>query len=101
MNANSLLSWTHYVKLLQVSDVEARNRYASEATKEAWSVRTLQRNISSQYYNRMVSSLVKERVHNEMVELNRINQQSKLDYIKDPMILEFLGLSENNTYLER
>ena len=100
VNANSLLSWTHYVKLLQVSDVEARNWYASEAVREAWSVRTLQRNISSQYYNRMVSSLVKERVHNEMIKLNKVNQQNKLDYIKDPMILEFLGLSENNTYLE-
>ena len=100
VNANSLLSWTHYVKLLQVSDVEARNWYASEAVREAWSVRTLQRNISSQYYNRMVSSLVKERVHNEMIELNKVNQQNKLDYIKDPMVLEFLGLSENNTYLE-
>lgn len=98
--ANSLLSWSHYKVLLQVSNDKEREWYASEAVREAWSVRTLQRNISSQYYNRMVSSLLKERVHSEMIELNKINQQNKLDYIKDPMILEFLGLNENNTYLE-
>ncbi len=48
----------------------------------------------------MVSSLVKDQVHTEMIEANTFNQQNKLDYIKDPMILEFLGLGENNTYLE-
>lgn len=100
VNAKSLLSWTHYIKLLQVNDVTARQWYADEASKEAWSVRTLQRNISSQYYNRMVSTLVKDHVHNEMIEVNAANQQDKLDYIKDPMILEFLGLDENNAYLE-
>ena len=45
-----LLSWTHYEKLLQVQDTEARDWYAKEAYEQAWSVRTLQRNISSQYY---------------------------------------------------
>ncbi len=100
VNAKSLLSWTHYIKLLQVDDIKARQWYADEASKEAWSVRTLQRNISSQYYYRITSSLLKNQVHNEMIELDTFNQQNKLDYIKDPMILEFLGLGENNTYLE-
>jgi len=98
--ANSLLSWSHYKTLLQVNDDETRKWYASEALKEAWSVRTLQRNISSQYYHRIVSSLVKNKVHDEMLELNSVNQQNKLDFIKDPMILEFLGIDDNNTYLE-
>lgn len=98
--ANSLLSWSHYKVLLQVSNDKEREWYASEAIRETWSVRTLQRNISSQYYKRMVSSLVKEHVHDEMITLNKVNQQNKLDYIKDPMILEFLGLNEDNTYLE-
>lgn len=99
-NANSLLSWSHYLKLLQVNDINARQWYANEAVKEAWSVRTLQRNISSQYYNRMISSHLNIQVRDEMINLNNVDQQNKLDYIKDPMILEFLGLNENNTYLE-
>jgi predicted nuclease of restriction endonuclease-like (RecB) superfamily len=44
-----LLSWTHYERLLQVADPEARDWYASEAYDQSWSVRTLQRNISSQF----------------------------------------------------
>ena len=48
-----LLSWTHYRILLQVNDKEARDWYAKEAIEQTWSVRTLQRNISSQYYYRM------------------------------------------------
>ncbi|MCQ2797329.1 MAG: PDDEXK nuclease domain-containing protein [Bacilli bacterium] len=100
VSSKCYLSWTHYRILLQVEDEPARKWYANEASKEAWSVRTLQRNISSQYYNRIISSLVKDQVHDEMIEVNTSNQQNKLDYIKDPMILEFLGLGENNTYLE-
>ncbi len=100
MYANSLLSWSHYKILLQVNNDEVREWYASEAVKESWSVRTLQRNISSQYYHRMVSSLVKDKVHDEIIEINIDNQHNKLDFIKDPMVLEFLGLDENNTYLE-
>lgn len=51
-----LLSWTHYERLLQVADPEARDWYASEAYDQSWSVRTLQRNISSQYYYRMLKT---------------------------------------------
>ena len=50
LKSGGLLSWTHYVKLLQVKDAEARAWYKEEAASETWSVRTLQRNISSQYY---------------------------------------------------
>ena len=100
VSSKCLLSWTHYRILLQVEDEKERNWYANEAYKESWSIRTLQRNISSQYYKRIVSSLVKDQVHSEMIEINKTNQENKLDYIKDPVILEFLGISENNTYLE-
>lgn len=48
------LTWTHYRILLQVKDTEARNWYAREASEQTWSVRTLQRNISSQYYYRLL-----------------------------------------------
>ena len=49
-----LLSWTHYRVLLQVNDKEARDWYVKEATTQTWSLKTLQRNISSQYYYRML-----------------------------------------------
>ena len=52
----NLLSWTHYRTLLQVEDGTARAWYAKEAAKQTWSVKTLQRNISSQYYYRMLKT---------------------------------------------
>ena len=51
-----LLSWSHYAVLLQVKDKEARDWYEKEAAEQTWSVRTLQRNISSQYYYRMLKT---------------------------------------------
>ena len=50
------LSWTHFRVLLQVNDEAAREWYAAEAATEAWSVKTLQRNISSQYYYRLLQT---------------------------------------------
>lgn len=52
----ALLSWSHYNVLLQVKDKTARDWYEKEALKQTWSVRTLQRNISSQYYYRMLQT---------------------------------------------
>ena len=54
--SSRLLSWTHYRILLQVSDKQARDWYEKEAVSQAWSVRALQRNISSQYYYRMLKT---------------------------------------------
>lgn len=64
-----LLSWSHYRTLLQVKDLEARDWYEKEAAEQIWSVRTLQRNISSQYYYRMLGTQKKEFVESEMKEL--------------------------------
>lgn len=65
------LPWTHYRKLLQVKNEEARLWYINEAASEGWSVRTLQRNISSQYYERTLLSQHKEVVREEMHEITR------------------------------
>lgn len=54
--SSGLLSWTHYRTLLQISDKAEREWYENEARNQTWSVRTLQRNISSQYYRRLLSS---------------------------------------------
>ncbi len=96
---NSLLSWTHYEKLLQVDDEEARSWYEKEAFEQTWNVRTLQRNISSQYYYRMLKTQDKTGIENEMKELTS-QYQDKLEFIKNPVIAEFLGMQENSSYYE-
>lgn len=95
-----LLSWSHYRTLLQVDDEAARNWYLKEAAEQTWSVRTLQRNISSQYYFRLLQSQHKELVEDEMMKLTAPLQQDKLEFIKNPVIAEFLGLSSNSDFTE-
>ncbi len=62
------LSWTHYRILLQVHDDTARRWYEKEAYEQTWSVRTLQRNIDTQYYYRLLQSQDKKAVESEMKE---------------------------------
>ena len=93
------LSWTHYRILLQESNANARSWYEQEAAREVWSTRTLQRNISSQYYHRMLKSQHKELVHNEMIE-KTTHLQDRLEFIKNPVIAEFLGFPQNTTFSE-
>lgn len=95
-----LLSWTHYRVLLQVEDEKARNWYAKEAATQMWSVRTLQRNISSQYYYRMLQTQKPEIVEQEMKDLTSPYQNDKLEFIKNPVIAEFLGLAPNTDFTE-
>lgn len=93
------LSWTHYRIILQESNAEARAWYENEAANEMWSTRTLQRNVSSQYYHRMLKSQDKAIVHDEMVKLTA-PLQDKLEYIKNPVVAEFLGFKNNTVYTE-
>ncbi len=95
-----LLSWTHYRVLLQVHDTEAREWYAKEAVEQTWSVRTLQRNISSQYYHRLLKSQNKELVESEMKTLTDGYNDDKLEFIKNPVVAEFLGMSTDTSYTE-
>jgi predicted nuclease of restriction endonuclease-like (RecB) superfamily len=94
------LTWTHYRILIQVENDEARRWYANEAAQETWGVRTLQRNISSQYYSRLLKSQHKDLVRNEMIQLTSPRQQDKLEFIKNPVVAEFLGLSPNSDFTE-
>ena len=93
------LSWTHYSIILQETSSDARAWYENEAAKEMWSTRTLQRNISSQYYHRLLLSQNKTVVHDEMVELTH-PLQDRLEYLKNPVIAEFLGFKNNTDYTE-
>ena len=98
--SGALLSWTHYRVLLQVEDKTARDWYTKEAANQTWSVRTLQRNISSQYYYHLLKSQNQEPVKQEMEKLTAGYQADKLEFIKNPMITEFLGLSGSTDFTE-
>ena len=93
------LSWTHYAIILQEDSKEARTWYENEAANEMWSTRTLQRNISSQYYHRLLQSQNKELVRDEMKRLTQ-PLQDKLEYLKNPVVAEFLGFKNNTDYTE-
>jgi len=79
--SGNLLSWSHYRALLQVEDKAARDWYEKEAAEQTWSVRTLQRNISSQYYYRMLKTQKQELVESEMKELTAPYQNDKLNCV--------------------
>jgi predicted nuclease of restriction endonuclease-like (RecB) superfamily len=85
---------------MRVENKEAQKYYLQEAAENHWSVRTLDRNISTLYYHRLLSSQIKEPVVEEMLEKTKDFQQDKFDFIKNPAVLEFLGLPNNTGYTE-
>ena len=95
-----LLPWSHYERLIRVEDKKAREWYAKEAFNEGWSFRTLNRNINTLYYERLLMSKKKQPVVNEMQDKTKAYQQDKLEYIKSPVVLEFLGLPEDTSLAE-
>ena len=93
------LSWTHYRIILQENTDRGRVWYEQEAAREMWSTRTLQRNVSSQYYHRLLQSQNKDAVRGEMRQLTA-PLQDKLEYLKNPVVAEFLGFKNNTAYAE-
>ncbi|MDY6248102.1 MAG: PDDEXK nuclease domain-containing protein [Prevotella sp.] len=92
------LSWSHYRLLMRVENEEARNFYLKEAVECAWSVRQLERQINSFYFQRLLASQNKDIVKQETEKNNTPVSPSEI--LKDPYILEFLDLKENKDYLE-
>lgn len=95
-----LLPWSHYERLIRVEDKKAREWYAKEAFEQGWSYRTLNRNINTLYYERLLMSTQKQPVVDEMKDKTKAYQQDKLEYIKSPVVLEFLGLPEDTSLAE-
>ena len=93
------MSWSHYRTLLQVNSDDARLWYEREAVNQAWSVRALQRNIASQYYFRLLQSPAKDKVEAEMKAITA-PLQDKLEYMKNPVVAEFLGFHNNTVFSE-
>lgn len=96
----SVLSWSHYERLMRITDDEERNWYLKEASEQMWSYRTLDRNISTLYYRRLLSSQIEEPVKKEMQEKTASFQNDQMEFIKNPSVLEFLGLPGNKGYTE-
>lgn len=92
------LTWSHYLKLMRIADINERNFYEIEAIKNNWSLRELQRQYDSALYTRLALSKNKE----EMISLGQRGQiiEKNKDLIKDPYILEFLGLPDKSFYSE-
>lgn len=94
------LSWSHFRTLLQVEDSSARTWYMQEAISQTWSVRTIQRNISSQYYYRLLQSQRKDLVEKEMLEITAPMQDTdKYEFVKNPTA-DFSDTVDNNKVFE-
>ncbi|MEZ5009600.1 MAG: PDDEXK nuclease domain-containing protein [Chitinophagales bacterium] len=98
LSAEFKLSWSHYLKLMRIEDKNERKFYEIEAFKANWSVRELQRQCDTDLYSRLVMSRDKEKIK-ELSEKGLVLEKPK-DAIKDPYILEFIGLPEYTTYSE-
>ena len=94
------LTWTHFRSLLRVQDESARIWYLNEASHENWNARTLDRNIGTQYYYRLLQSPRKEEIVAEMKEKSAVFQQNRFELLKSPVIAEFLGFKNEESYLE-
>ena len=94
------LTWTHFRSLLRVADEDARVWYMSEAAHENWNVRMLDRNISTQYYHRLLQSPKKEAVIAEMKRKNNQLPKTHFELVKSPVVAEFLGFKAEGSYLE-
>lgn len=95
---NFTLSWSHYLKLMRIKDINERKFYEIESFKNNWSLRELQRQYDSALYTRLSLSKNKEEIL-QLSEKGQILEKPK-DLIKDPYVLEFLGLSEKANYSE-
>ena len=95
----SQLSWTHYRILLRIDNEDKREYYIAEAAKNNWSVRQMERQINSQLFERLLLSNDKESVL--AVARNEVIPSHPSEIIKDPMVLEFLGLKRESAYYEK
>ena len=92
------LSWSHYRLLMRVENEETRNFYAEECVKSGWSVRQLERQIGTFYYERLLASQDKEVVKNEIELAEKVEPKN---IIRDPYVLEFLGLEGKSSFYEK
>jgi predicted nuclease of restriction endonuclease-like (RecB) superfamily len=90
------LSWSHYIRLSRIETASARQWYQQEAISQNWSVRALERQISTLYYERLLASQEKAAVEHEAQANTQPLAESAKDYLRDPYILDFLNLQDNS-----
>lgn len=93
------LSWSHYKLLLSIDNEDKREYYIAETSKNNWSVRQMERQINSQLFERLLLSNDKESVL--AVARNEVIPTNPNEIIKDPLVLEFLGLKRESAYYEK
>lgn len=98
----SNLSWSHYERLMRIKNEDERDWYMREAAQENWGVRTLNRNIGSQYYYRLLQTPESKRgeVIDEMQRLTADYQKDRHKFLRNPVVAEFLGFSQDAAYSE-
>lgn len=98
----SNLSWSHYERLMRIKNEDERDWYMREAAEENWGVRTLNRNIGSQYYHRLLQTPESKRgeVIDEMQRLTADYQKDRHKFLRNPVVAEFLGFSQDAAYSE-
>ena len=94
------LSWTHYRHLLRVEQEQARHWYMNETAEQNWSTRALDRQIGTLYYERLLASQDREPLRQEATANIARLQPSPREFVRDPVLLEFLGLPETGRLLE-
>lgn len=94
------LSWTHYRTLLRVDSDSARQWYMNEAVEQNWSTRALDRQIGTLYYERLLASQDRAAVEQEAASNLQALSRSPREFVRDPVLLEFLGLPNARALLE-
>ena len=94
------LTWTHYRLLMRIENSDAREWYLKEAADQNWTTRALERQINSLYYERLLMSRDKAPIIDEMREKTETLAPVAGDFIKDPYILEFLGIPDAHQFRE-
>ena len=94
------LSWTHYRTLLRADDAKARLWYMNESADQGWSTRALERQIGTLYYERLLASSDRREVEQEAASNIAPLQQNPREFVRDPVMLEFLGLPGTGKLLE-
>ena len=94
------LTWSHIRLIMRVESDQARAYYLQETAQQHWSVRTLERNINTLYYQRLLASQMKEAVKEEMQLKTAEFQQDPHEFIKNPTVLEFLNIPTHYAYNE-
>jgi len=100
VSAKFPLSWSHYVRLMSVKSSEARAFYENEALRGGWSVRQLDRQISTQFYERLSTSRNKAAMLRKAMEPHSEDIITPEEEIKDPFVLEFLNLKDEYSETE-